>query len=155
MNLSILKGFVSFDMTKLDRAALKAWLISGAMLLEPVVISPGNVDKFLFDNLGNIVDKLITQMSNEQGTIIVGDNGQLQISGDLPVTSAELSQYIALYPSMHEKSRAILSDDPNLIRRLSKFSSEDQKLIVGNPLLLLALQALLPILFQLLLNRFK
>lgn len=143
------KNFISFDTTKLDKVAFKKWLLSGAQLLEPAVITPGNLDKvLLFDNLEKLSDSIFNQFVEEI------NNGPL-IVGEVAATAGEVSQYLSKFSSVPEETQAILRDNPKLIRRLSKFSEEDQQMIVGNPFLLLALQTLLPLLFEFLLNRFK
>jgi len=142
------KGLVSFDITKIDKAAFKKWVISGAQLLEPAVITPGNLDKILlFDNLEKLIDPIFNQLLEEAH--------QPLVVGDVVVTTGDVSQYLSKFSSVPEETQQILRDNPKLIRRLSKFSEEDQKMIVGNPFLLLALQTLLPLLFEFLLNRFK
>lgn len=142
------KSLVSFDITKIDKASFKKWVISGAQLLEPAVITPGNIDKvLLFDNLEKLIDPIFKQLLEEAHNPLV--------VGDIPASSGEVSQYLSRFSSVPEETQAILRDNPKLIRRLAKFSEEDQKMIVGNPFLLLVLQTLLPLLFEFLLNRFK
>ncbi len=150
-----LGGLVKFDLTKLDRVKFKTWLIAGAQLLEPAVITPGNMDKLLFDNLDGLIDRSIDIFSKEDGVLIVGDASGLMISGEPPVTTAQVNMFLAKFENVPEASVHALRDNPSLVRKLEKFSMADQKLIVGNPLLLLALQTLLPFLMQILLNRFK
>lgn len=155
-----LGGLVSFDRSKIDKVAFRTWIVSGAMLLEPAVITPGNIDKVLFfDNLEGIVEKLINQVSAEDSLLVVGapmPSDQVLFAGDnVSVSQAEVTQYLSQFPGVSAEVQQMLSEKPYLVRRLKKFSHADQQLIVGNPLLLLALQALLPILFQILLNRFK
>lgn len=145
------KNLVSFDKTKLDRTAFKNWVVSGAQLLEPAIITPGNLDKVLFfDQLGRLADGSLFNVFVDE----LSNNGPLVV-GDVSVTAGEVSQYLSKFSSVPEETQAILRDNPKLIRRLSKFSEEDQQMIVGNPFLLLALQTLLPLLFEFLLNRFK
>jgi len=144
------KGLISFDTSKLDKAAFKKWIISGAQLLEPAVITPGNLDKvLLFDNLEKLTEPLFNQFIDEL------NNPTPLVVGDVPVSAGEVSMYLAKFPGVSAETQQILRDNPKLIRRLSKFSEEDQAMIVGNPFLLLALQTLLPLLFEFLLNRFK
>ena len=144
------KKFVSFDASKLDKVAFKKWVISGAQLLEPAVITPGNIDKVLFfDNLERLIDPLFSQLVEE-----LNGPGPLVV-GDAPVSAMDVNQYLMNFSDVPEETKAILHDNPKLIRRLAKFSKADQNLIVGNQLLLLALHTLLPLLFEFLLNRFK
>lgn len=145
-----IKSLFSFDATKLDKDAFKKWLLAGAQLLEPAVITPGNLDKILFfDNLERLSDGLFSQFQDELAT-----DGKI-IVGDAVVTISDVDEYLGKFGDVPLQTREVLRSDPRLIRRLAKFSEEDQKLIVGNPLLLLALQTLLPILFKFLLNRFN
>ncbi len=87
--------------------------------------------------------------------MIVGTDGAMLMAGELPVSMQEVSQYLARFPAMPDACREFLRENLRLIRRLQRFSESDQQMIVSNPLLLIALQTLLPLLFQLLLNRFK
>lgn len=138
-----LKDYISFDVTKLDKVKLRAWVIDGAKLLEPAVITPLNLDKQLFDNLDWLVDLIIKQ-AVVPGPLVVGDT---------EVTAADVATYLGTFASAPAESQKILKDNPRLIRKLEKFSREDQEKIVGNPLLLLALQVLLPFLFNLFFKR--
>lgn len=135
-----LKDYISFDASKLDRTKLKAWVIDGAKLLEPPIITPFNIDKQFFDNLDWLVDALIKQAVTPNGPLVVGD---------AEVTAADVSAYLGTFANAPAESQKILTDNPRLIRKLQKFSREDQEKIVGNPLLLMALQILLPFLFKL------
>lgn len=149
---------ISFDATKIDKAKFKAWALDGAKLLEPAVITPGNVDKLLFDNIDWLLASLIDQVSNENLLIVGGampSEGELIAGGAGDVSTGEVSQYLSQFPGVSAETQEILRSNPHLVRRLKKFSKEEQEKIVGNPLLLLALQTLLPILFQFLLSRFK
>lgn len=154
-------SLVQFDRSKLDMVAFRKWLVSGAQLLEPAVVTPGNIDKVLFfDNLEGLVEKLINQVSNENHLVVGGamPSEGVIIAGDATVgeiSTGEVSQYLSQFSNVSAETQEILRANPHLVRRLQKFSKEDQEKIVGNPLLLLALQILLPILFQFLLNRFK
>lgn len=150
-----LGSFISFDPTKIDKLALRKWLVQGAGLLEPAVITPGNFDKLFFDNLDSLIEKLINQAAQENGVLVVGTAGEISISGEHEVTQGELSTYLATFTNAPQESQDILRKNPKLVRRLQKFSKEDQQMIVGNPFLLMALQVLLPIIFQFLMNRFK
>lgn len=160
-----LGGLIGFDRSKLDKVAFRKWLVSGAMLLEPAVITPGNLDKVLFfDNIEGIVEKLINQVSAEDLLIVGGamPTEEILIAGSHGDTAAtptvsegEVTQYLSQFSNVSAEVQQIFKEKPHLVRRLQKFSKEDQALIVGNPLLLLALQYVLPILFQLLMNRFK
>lgn len=151
-----ISSFISFDASKLDKVAFRKWIVDGAKLLEPPIITPMNVDKFLFDNLDMMIGKLIDQFQNE-GPLVVGATapGDFLLSGESPVSQGDVVAYLAGFPGAPAESHQILKDNPHLVRRLQKFSKSEQELIVGNPLLLLALQVLLPLLFQFLLNRFK
>lgn len=159
-------NLISFDVTKIDKTKLKAWVLGGAQLLEPAVITPGNMDKLLFDNLDWLVASLIDQVSQENSLLVVGGAmpsedhliagvGHGDSNSDVLVTQGEVSAYLSQFTNVSAEVQQILKDKPHLVRRLQKFSKEEQQKIVGNPLLLLALQTLLPILFQFLLNRFK
>ncbi|MBL8824877.1 MAG: hypothetical protein JNJ77_19985 [Planctomycetia bacterium] len=150
-----LGSLISFDSSKIDKVALRKWLVSGAQLLEPAVITPGNIDKMLFDNIDWLAANLIDQISKEGGTLIVGDHGEVGSSSDGEVSQADLNEYMGRFASAPEESKAILRRNPRLVKRLEKFSQADQEKIVGNPLLLLALQTLLPILFLFLLKKFS
>lgn len=152
--------FFKFDPTKIDRVALKKWLIDGGKLLEPAVITPGNLDKMLFDNLDWIVDNLISQISNESapgGGIEVGASFEDAVfglkNGD-EVSEVEMTTYLSKFSNVPEQSRKLLKDNPKLLRRIQKFTPEQQEKIVGNPLLILALQTLLPLLFELFFKKF-
>lgn len=138
-----LKDYVGFDASKLDKVALRKWLVDGAKILEPAVITPLNLDKYFFDNLESMVEKLIKQEA-ETGPLVVGD---------AEVTAAEVSQYLGTFANAPAKSQQILKDNPRLLKKLQRFSREDQEKIVGNPLLLMALHLLLPFLFELLFKR--
>jgi len=145
-----LKGLISFDATKLDKAAFKKWAVSGAQLLEPSIITPGNLDKVLFfDNLEKLIDPLFKQLVDEL------NNPTPLVVGESPVSAADVSNYLGKFSDVPDETKQILRDNPKLIKRLAKFNEEEQKMIVGNPLLLLALQVLIPMLFELFLNRFK
>jgi len=145
-----LKGLISFDATKLDKAAFKKWAVSGAQLLEPAIITPGNLDKVLFfDNLEKLIDPLFKQLVDEL------NNPTPLVVGESPVSAADVSNYLGKFSDVPDETKQILRDNPKLIKRLAKFNEEEQKMIVGNPLLLLALQVLIPMLFELFLNRFK
>lgn len=148
-------SLVQFDVSKIDKAQLRQWLISGAILLEPAVITPGNIDKLLFDNLDGLFQRIIDAIASQDGSLIVGSTSDVLLGGELPVSALELSQYLAGFPTLSDEAREILYAHPHLIRRLQRFSRADQEMIVSNPWLLIALQALLPILFQLLLNHFR
>jgi hypothetical protein len=147
--------FIQFDASKIDKAALRQWLVSGVKLLEPAIITPGNIDQFLFEQLDGLLQRIIDGISKQDGTMIVGSDGAMLFAGELPVSMQEVSQFLSRYPGMPEACREMLRENPRIIRRLAKFSEADQQLIVSNPLLLIALQTLLPLLFQLLMNRFK
>lgn len=138
-----LKDYIGFDASKLDKAALRKWLVEGAKILEPAVITPLNLDKYFFDNLESLVEKLIKQES-ENGPLVVGD---------AEVTAADVSTYLATFANAPAKSQQILKDNPRLLKKLQRFSREDQEKIVGNPLLLMALQLLIPFLFELFFKR--
>lgn len=145
-----LKGLISFDATKLDKAAFKKWAVSGAQLLEPAIITPGNLDKVLFfDNLEKLIDPLFKQLVDEL------NNPTPLVVGEAPVSAADVSNYLGKFSDVPDETKQILRDNPKLIKRLAKFNEKEQKMIVGNPLLLLALQVLIPMLFELFLNRFK
>ena len=148
-------SLIQFDASKIDKTQLRQWLVAGAKLLEPAIITPGNVDHFLFDQLDGLFQRIIDSISTQDGTMIVGTDGAMLMAGELPVSMQEVSQYLARFPAMLDACRELLRENPRLIRRLQRFSESDQQMIVSNPLLLIALQTLLPLLFQLLLNRFK
>lgn len=139
-----LKDYIGFDSSKLDKVALRKWLVDGAKILEPAVITPLNLDKYFFDNLESMVEKLIKQEA-EKGPLVVGDSAEVSVS--------EFNTYLGTFPNISAESKRILSDNPKLIRKLQKFSREDQEKIVGNPMLLMMLQLLLPFLFKLFFNR--
>ncbi|MBL8822171.1 MAG: hypothetical protein JNJ77_06245 [Planctomycetia bacterium] len=148
-------SLVRFDASLLDKVKLRRWLVEGAQLLEPAIITPGNIDKLLFDHLDDVFQRIVDAIASSEGTLLVGSDGDLLLAGELPVSAAELSQYLASFANLPEASREILKEHPRLMRRLQQFSRADQELIVGQPFLLIALQLLLPLLFQLLFNRFR
>lgn len=148
-------SLVQFDISKMDKAQLRQWLIQGATLLEPAVITPGNFDKLLFDNLDGLFQRIMDAIASQDGSLIVGSGADVLLGGELPVSALELSQYLASFSTITDEAREILYAHPHLIRRLQRFSRADQEMIVSNPWLLIALQLLLPILFQLLMNQFK
>lgn len=150
-----LGSLVKFDASQLDKVKFRQWLVEGVKLLEPAIITPGNIDKYLFDNLEGLFQRLIDSISAQDGKLIVGSEGDFILAGELPVSSVEMSQYLASFPGLSTESVEILRAHPRLIRRLKQFSRADQQLIVSNPLLLMALQVLLPLLFQLLFNHFR
>ena len=150
-----LGSLLKFDASQLDKVKLRQWLVEGVRLLEPAIITPGNIDKFLFDNLEGLFQRVIDSIAAQDGTLVVGSEGDFILTGELPVSSVELSQYLASFPGLSAESSEILRAHPRLIRRLKQFARKDQEMIVGNPLLLIALQVLLPILFQLLFNHFR
>lgn len=150
-----LGSLVKFDASQLDKVKFRQWLVEGVKLLEPAIITPGNIDKFLFDNLEGLFQRLIDSIAAQDGTLVVGSEGDFILAGELPVSAQELSQYVASFSNISGESREILQTHPRLIRRLKQFSRADQEMIVGNPLLLIALQVLLPMLFQLLFNHFR
>lgn len=150
-----LGSLVKFDASQLDKVKFRQWLVEGVKLLEPAIVTPGNIDKYLFDNLEGLFQRLIDSISAQDGKLIVGSEGDFILACELPVSSVELSQYLASFPGLSAESVEILRAHPRLIRRLKQFSRADQQLIVSNPLLLMALQVLLPLLFQLLFNHFR
>lgn len=115
-----LRGLISWDGTKIDRVAFRKWLMGGAAIIEPALITPGNIDKLLFDNLDSLVEKLINQVSTEDPLVV----------GDVAVSEAEVDTYAASFANISEETRAILKDNPHLVKRLQKFSREDQEMIV-------------------------
>jgi len=148
-------SLIQFDASKIDKIQLRQWLVAGAKLLEPAIITPGNIDQFLFDQLDGLFQRIIDSISAQDGAMIVGTDGAMLMAGELPVSMQEVSQYLSRFPTMPDACREFLRENPRLIRRLQRFSESDQQMFVSNPLLLIALQTLLPLLFQLLLNRFK
>lgn len=148
-------SLIQFDASKIDKTQLRQWLVAGARLLEPAIITPGNIDQFLVDQLDGLFQRIIDSISTQDGAMIVGTAGAMLMAGELPVSMQEVSQYLARFPAMPDACREFLRENLRLIRRLQRFSESDQQMIVSNPLLLIALQTLLPLLFQLLLNRFK
>ena len=48
-------SLIQFDASKIDKTQLRQWLVAGAKLLEPAIITPGNIDQFLFDQLDGLV----------------------------------------------------------------------------------------------------
>jgi hypothetical protein len=150
-----LGSLVKFDASQLDKVKFRQWLVEGVKLLEPAVITPGNIDKFLFDNLEGLFQRLIDSIAAQDGALVVGSEGDFILAGELPVSNQELSQYLASFPGLSVEASEIVRSNPRLIRRLKQFARKDQELIVGNPLLLIALQVLLPMLFQLLFNHFR
>lgn len=150
-----LGSLIKFDASQLDKVKLRQWLVDGIKLLEPAIITPGNVDKYFFDNLDGLFQRLIDSIAAQDGTLVVGHEGNFVLAGEQPVSHQELNQYLESFPGLPIASSEIVRANPRLIRRLKQFSRKDQELIVGNPLLLVALQVLLPILFQLLFNHFR
>lgn len=150
-----LGSLVKFDASQLDKVKFRQWLVEGVKLLEPAIITPGNIDKYLFDNLEGLFQRLIDSIAAQDGKLIVGTEGDFMLAGELPVSAVELSQYLAGFAMLSAESEEMLRANPRLIRRLKQFSRTDQEMIVGNPLLLMALQVLLPLLFQLLFNHFR
>jgi hypothetical protein len=148
-----LGSFIQWDGSKIDRVKLRKWLLDGAMLLEPAIITPGNLDQLLFEQLDGLIQRIIDGISREDGSLIVGD--AMLAAGEWPVSMAEVSQFLASFPEASDMVREMIRENPALVRRLAKFTRADQELIMGNPLLLAALQMLLPLLFQLLLRRFR
>ena len=146
-------SFIQWDASKIDRVKLRRWLVEGAKLLEPAIITPGNVDQFLFDQLDGLIERILDGISHEDGSLIVGD--MMLTAGELPVSMAEVSQFLASFPEASDAVRDMIRENPALVRRLAKFTRADQELIMSNPLLLAALKFLLPLLFQLLLRRFR
>ncbi|MFO0812390.1 MAG: hypothetical protein U0796_04175 [Gemmatales bacterium] len=148
-------SLVQFDASKIDKTRLRQWLVEGAMLLEPAIITPSNLDKLLFDQLDTLFQRIIESITREEGALVVGQSGEMLFAGERPPTMAEVSQYLANFPGASEAAREMIRESPALLRRLQRFTRSDQELIMSSPLLLMALQMLLPMLFQLLLNRFR
>lgn len=147
---------VDFDVTKLDKVAFRKWLVEGARLLEPPIVTPFNVDKFVFDNLDMLIGKIIDQLGVEKPLVVgAASPGEFLLVGEAPVSQGDVIAYLSQFPAASAEVQQMLKAKPYLVRRLQKFTKEEQELIVGNPFLLLALQVLLPILFKLLLNRFS
>lgn len=139
--LSIVDLF-KFDRTKLDAAAFRKWVIDGIMLLEPAIITPGNVDKFIFDQLEGLLERVFKVAESDNDFLVVG-----------AFAASETDEFIANFGEMPEESVKILKNNPSLVKRLKRLKQDDQVLVAKNPFLLLALQTLLPLLFKLLLNK--
>ena len=148
-------SFLRFDASRISRADLRQWLVQGVKLLEPAVITPGNVDRFVFDQLEKLFQRIIEGIQREETSWIVGSDSALALGGEQPVTLQEIQQYLARFPAIPEASRELLYAQPRLLQRLQRFSESDQQLITSHPLLLLVVQLLLPVLLELLLNRFR
>lgn len=134
--------FLKFDRTKLDAVAFRKWLIDGIMLLEPAIITPGNVDKFIIDQLEGLLERVFKVAESDNDFIVVGAS-----------TGNDVDEYITNFGDLPEESVKILKNNPSLVKRLKRLKQDDQVLVAKNPFLLLALQTLLPLLFKLLLNK--
>ena len=134
--------FLKFDRTKLDAVAFRKWVIDGIMLLEPAIITPGNVDKFIIDQLEGLLDRVFKVAESDNDFLVVGAS-----------SASETDEFIANFGELPEESVKILKNNPSLVKRLKRLKQDDQVLVAKNPFLLLALQTLLPLPFNLLLNK--
>lgn len=134
--------FISIDKTKLDKAKVIAWLADGGKLLEPAIITPGNIDKVFLDRLDFFLQSAWDVFfAREDGELVVG------------AATMTAAQYLHQFVEVPQECRELIEKNPRLIEKLSIYSYKEQVEIMKNPMLLLALQYLLPILFQLLFKK--
>jgi hypothetical protein len=138
-----LADFIKIDKSKMDAKKVKDGAALIAQGIEPGVITPANIDKYFFDNVTAIIERLI--LGEEGGPVVIGD--------DQPVTVEQVEGLIASYPGMPTECCEKFRRNPKLVKRLEQIEEKDRTRVAMSPLLLQLLLILGPMLLQWLLNR--